>query len=258
MNTKPNPMIRLWKWLFGPRAREAHLQALLENTLDFILEIDRQGKILYINHLPENYVGKSIREVLPSGQYQTAMEAVEAAFTSGTPQTITLQTIAPNGQSSWDSIRLGPIKQGKVVTSLTVIVIDITAQKSAEAALRASETRYRSLLDNIPAITYLIDQGRGPMENPTTYISPQIVKISGYSAGDFLNDPQFWTKMIFPDDLPRVTAESERADQAGEPFVSDYRIVDKENKIFWFHDESVVVKDDRGEPLLRVGVFDYH
>ncbi len=255
VNSLTNPLSRLWKWLFASRAGEAHLRALLENTPDFILEINRQGNILYINHLPEIYLGKNIRQALPTDQYEPAMDAVETTFTSGTPQTITLQTIAPNGQITWDSIRLGPIKQGKTVTSLTVIVIDITAQKSAEATLRELESRHRGLLENIPAITYLIDHGQEPLKNPTIYVSPQIVSVSGYSNTDFLNDPQFWTKIIHQDDLARVMADSERADRTGESFVSDYRIINKENKILWFHDESALVKDENDQPLYRVGVW---
>jgi len=254
MNTARNPLARLWKWLFAPRAGAAHLHALLENTPDFILEIDRQGNILYINHYPENYVGKSIREVVPPDQYAPAMEAVETAFTTGTAQTITLQTIAPNGQVTWDSVRLGPIKRGNVVTSLTAIVIDITAQRTAEAALLSSQIRYRRLLENIPAITYLIEVGK-ETSNPATYVSPQIKKVSGYSSEEFLSDPLFWAKLIHPDDLERVISESERADETGGQFVSDYRFINKEQKTLWVHDESVLVKDDQNQPLFRVGVW---
>jgi PAS domain S-box-containing protein len=131
---------------------------------------------------------------------------------------------------------------------------EITDRQQIEERLRKSEARHRSLLENIPAITYLVGAGQEPL-NPTIYISPQIEKITGYASEEFFKDPLFWTNVIHPDDRVRVIAKSERADLTGEPLVDEYRVITNENKTFWFHDESVLVKDDRGKPLYRVGVW---
>ena len=111
---------------------EARLRALVENTTDFILEIDRSEKILFINKYPEQYIGRTVRDVLPPDQYQPAKEAIEKVFQTSEPQAIELKTITPDGNINWDSVRLGPIKTGDEVTSLTVIMTGITKQKLAE------------------------------------------------------------------------------------------------------------------------------
>ena len=111
---------------------EARLRSLVENTTDFILEIDRSGNILFINKHPEQYIGRTIRDVLSLDQYQPATEAIEKVFQTSEPQAIELKAITPDGSINWDSVRLGPIKTGDEVTSLTVIMTGITKQKLAE------------------------------------------------------------------------------------------------------------------------------
>jgi PAS domain S-box-containing protein len=111
---------------------EARLRSIVENTTDFILEIDRSEQILFINKNTEQYIGKHVRDVLPPDQYQLARETMEKVFQTGEPFAIELQTITPEGTISWDSIRLGPIMTGNEVTSLTVIMTEITERKNYE------------------------------------------------------------------------------------------------------------------------------
>jgi len=121
------------------------------------------------------------------------------------------------------------------------------------AALQKSEQLYRSILENIPPVTYVVGVGDEPL-NSSIYSSPQIEKILGHTSEEFLNDPLLWVNMIHPEDRDRVMAESEQADLTGDPFDAEYRIVSSNNVISWFHDESVLVKDDQGQPLYRVGI----
>jgi signal transduction histidine kinase len=60
--------------------------------------------------------------------------------------------------------------------------------------------------------------------------------------------------MIYPEDQDRVMAESEHADLTGGPMDAEYRVISSDNVILWFHDRSVLVKDERGQPLYRVGI----
>ena len=114
------------------KENEARLRALVENSPDFILEINRLGDILFINGFTELYLGKNVRDVLPSNQHDLAFHAIEKAFATGVPQAIEIQILIPSGPLSWYSARVGPVKQGDVVSSLTVILTDITAQKEVQ------------------------------------------------------------------------------------------------------------------------------
>jgi len=130
---------------------------------------------------------------------------------------------------------------------------ELAERQRVEDALRESEKRYRSLLENIPAITYLVNVKKG-FQNPTIYVSPQVESLLGYTRADFIAQPDFWLTLIHPDDRARVVAESDQADMTGAPFSSDYRIINRE-KTLWFHDESVLVRDEGGQPQYRLGVW---
>lgn len=132
--------------------------------------------------------------------------------------------------------------------------LELTERRRAELALRESEARYRGLLENIPSITFLVGFKQGS-PNPTMYVSPQIESILGYKAENFTKDPYFLDTIIHPDDLARVTAQAAEADLTGASFSSDYRVIARDGRLFWFRDESVLVRDEHGQPLYRLGVW---
>jgi PAS domain-containing protein len=59
----------------------------------------------------------------------------------------------------------------------------LIAGREPEAALTEAEARYRSLVEQIPAVVYA-DDGEA-----TTYVSPQIEQILGVSAETYRADP---------------------------------------------------------------------
>lgn len=113
--------------------------------------------------------------------------------------------------------------------------------------------RYRSLLENIPATTYINNTN---VNAETEYVSPQVKKLLGYPSKTFTDDPLFWTKILHPDDKQRVSAESQRTSETEEPFEMEYRIIAKDKRIVWVKDEAVLVHDkDTGKPLYWLGVW---
>ena len=66
-----------------------------------------------------------------------------------------------------------------------------------QTQLRAAEDRYRTLVERLPAITYIAELGAG---GPWHYVSPQIQTILGYSPEDWLKDPWNWMHHIHLED----------------------------------------------------------
>jgi PAS domain S-box-containing protein len=143
-------------------------------------------------------------------------------------------------------------EDGKVV----VIVRDITERKRAENKLREAEERYRTLVEKMPAVTYvqeIADPGSNKT-SPTMYASPQIEAQSGYPPQAFVEDPELWAKLLHPGDRERVLAEDARTDETGEPFRIEYRQIARDGRITWLRDEATLVRDEEGNPSYWLGV----
>ena len=100
-----------------------------------------------------------------------------------------------------------------VRTAAAMLGAAISRQRQEER-LRDAETRYRSVVEQIPAVTY-VDVSR-PEGVRLAFLSPQIEALLGYPANTFLDDPDAWFELVHPDDLARVDAAARRAGNAGD------------------------------------------
>lgn len=88
-------------------------------------------------------------------------------------------------------------------------------------------------------------------DNSTTlYASPQIETLLGYSAEEYIKDPELWVKKLYPEDKERVLTELERCHTKGEPFKSEYRMFTRDGKVKWLNDEACIVHDERVSHFL--------
>ena len=134
------------------------------------------------------------------------------------------------------------------------LVQDITERKKTEAALKESEARYRSLVEQIPAIIYVEAVDEGETKWDMLYVSPQQEELLGFSTEEWMSDSRLWQRLLHPDDRERVMAEDERTDRTGEPFRIDYRFIARDGRTVWVRDEALLVHDDDGRPLFWQGV----
>lgn len=116
-----------------------------------------------------------------------------------------------------------------------------------------NELRYRSLLENIPTTTYINSTDE---DAKTEYVSPQVEILLGYPRSLFTDDPLHWTKILHPDDMQQVLAESQRTAKTEEAFEMEYRIITNDKRIIWVKDEATLVRDEEsGKPLYWLGVW---
>ena len=121
---------------------------------------------------------------------------------------------------------------------------------NASSPLPDSETRFRALVEQLPAVTYVA--ALDP-DLPATYVSPQIAEF-GFAPEDWLADPQFWVKRLHPEDRQRVLDEVARGLAAGGPILCEYRLLDAAGRPRWVKDRATVIRDADGRPLAIQGV----
>jgi diguanylate cyclase (GGDEF)-like protein/PAS domain S-box-containing protein len=132
-----------------------------------------------------------------------------------------------------------------------VLGTDPDANASAVEQLRQLELRYRALVEQIPAIVY-VDEADDQMT--TSYVSPQITQILGYTPREYITDPELWRKMLHPDDRDRAVDTYLHGRESGEPFVFEYRLIGRDGRVAWFRDSAVVLPAADGRPRSIQGV----
>jgi PAS domain S-box-containing protein len=120
----------------------------------------------------------------------------------------------------------------------------------AKSELRAAEARYRTLVERLPAITYIAELGAG---GPWHYVSPQIETMLGYSPEEWLSDPLNWMNHIHPDDRQVALAAEKLFQETHELFQAEYRVFARDGRLLWFRDEGVLLETE-GQALLMQGV----
>jgi PAS domain S-box-containing protein len=129
-------------------------------------------------------------------------------------------------------------------------VQDVTERKRAEERLREAEARFRTLVEQIPAVTYVRSANAG---RSVIYVSPQVEEMLGYSPEEIL-DNELWRATVHPDDRERLLEEIRSARRAGEPIKQEYRQIARDGREVWVRDEAVLVRDEDGWPLFWQGV----
>ena len=134
-----------------------------------------------------------------------------------------------------------PFRQG--------FALDITERKRADDAIRLAETRYRTLVEQLPLAVYI---DRVDAASSNVYTSPQIEAMLGYSVEEWVGDPSLFVALLHPDDRERVLAAHERTRVTGEPLRADYRLHARDGRVVWVHDEARIIDDpDSGEQVLQ-------
>ena len=123
--------------------------------------------------------------------------------------------------------------------------IDVTERKQAEQTLANAEFKYRSLVEQIPFVIY----------DKSTYISPQIEKFTGYSQDEWLADDDLWVKSLHPEDRQRAVEANEKALNTTRKYASEYRMITKDGRTIWVHDEGQVLSTPSDSQMQTQGIW---
>ena len=130
----------------------------------------------------------------------------------------------------------------------------VRAREEAAAAgrdLAESEARFRSLVENLPAVVYIETDG---LPSTTEWVSPNVVDVLGRPPEDFLGTNDGWVRSIHPDDVQRVLEGAHASAEGSDLFDMEYRIVRPDGAVVWVHDHCVLARDADGNALQWQGV----
>jgi PAS domain S-box-containing protein len=232
-------------------AAERQRRDLLERISDGFLGLDDAWRIAHANAAAEQFIGRDrsslvgegVREVLPPELQSSLLAAHEKAVRGDEPAGIEHYDEA---LGRWLEVRVHP-----TATGVSVFLRDVTRRKTLEQELRAAEATYRSLVEHVPAVFYLVaaDAHQTPL-----FFSPYFEQLTGYRPQEVLRQPGHWRDHIHPGDRDDARKLVDEAIAGGRPFQADYRYVRKDGRVVWIRDETVPVRDLDGGLVAWQGV----
>jgi len=132
---------------------------------------------------------------------------------------------------------------------------DITERRAAEAELRASEARYRALVEHLPAVVYrrAADEQQTPL-----YVSPAYQALTGFHPDEALARShaagRTWLSSVHPEDRARIAPEDAPSLAQGTALRQEYRYARKDGSYVWVQDVYAPIRDEEGSIVAWQGV----
>ena len=239
---------------------ERRFHGIVEQAAVGLAVCDLEGRILEANAAQHELLGYGAGELcdarldeLAHPDDASALVEAFASLSAGTEVSCDLETrlLRAGGSPVWVRVIGSVARSGPDQAVLVVVTfVDIDARKQAEEQVVEAELRYRTLVEQLPLVTYIdaLDD-----RSSNVYTSPQLEPILGYSVQEWQADADLFVRILHPDDRERVLAQIWETNDTGERFESEYRLIARDGRIVWFRDESVVVRDDSGEPAYSQG-----
>jgi len=233
------------------RGSEQYLQRLLDTSLDMIIAVDKDRRIVEFNKAAQRQFGYSPEEVL--GKYVNILYAVpeQGEQFRGT---ILEQGVAylevlnkrKSGETFTSIVSAGSIfdTQGEIIGVVGISRTVAPGTHSVEA-IRSSEEMYRKLVEDINDVIFSVDR-----KGVITYISPAVERLGGFKPDELVGHP--FIKFIHPDDLP-IVKENFTSGMQNDPQPSEYRVISKSGNVVWLRSFSRAIVE-KGQILGLRGV----
>ena len=184
------------------------LQSVVVNTNDAVIvteaePIDDPGpRIIYVNeaftritgYQPKEVLGKTPRILQGPKTDQAELHKVRTALSSWRAVTVEVVNYRKDGSEFWNEFSLVPVADTQGwYTHWIAVQRDTTGRKRVEQALRQSEERFRSLIENTLDIVMILDP-----DGTIGYVSLSVEKVLGYAVSDLVG--MNVVECIHPDD----------------------------------------------------------
>lgn len=120
--------------------------------------------------------------------------------------------------------------------------------RSVFPKLENDELRYRQLIEQLPAITYVAEFG---LEGAWEYVSPQISTLLGFSPEQWMSSKGLWLKQVHPQDRARVMDAEDYSVRHGANYDVEYRMFTRDGRLTWFRDRAIAARESDGRTLMH-------
>lgn len=243
------------------KVSEANYRQLYENSPVGIYRVDfKTGRFLWVNDVFLGYLGYTRETVTSASPFEILSDKSKKLFierlkkmrnNEEVPDTVDYEIIDKDGIMRDIHLvnRMIYDEDGHIVAS-DVVAHEITDRKRAEEAVKKSETKYRSMLGNIPGMVYrCANDPQWTME----FVSEGAVSLTGYHQDELLNNSHIsFGNLIHNYDRKFVWDEIQSAIAHNVKWGVEYRILTKDKTEKWVHESGQIIESDvEGEKMLE-------
>ena len=128
----------------------------------------------------------------------------------------------------------------------------ISKRQQIEKELRASEERYKQLLEAVTDYIYSVKIEQN--QSMTMFHSPASVAVTGYTPEEYQAEPLLWHRMIHEDDQPFVTKQIESLLVGNGASSIEHRIRHKDGSLCWVKNTPVPRYNEQGQLVAYDGL----
>ena len=197
---------------------------------------------------PSEIVGR--RNPIVSRAFRRESEALHRRIMEGEAlRGVEVTRTARNGTSLELALYSAPIDpDAGPAAGFLVLYDDIAERNRTQRERDDAQSRYRSLVEALPLVTY-IDEVDDYATN--VYTSPQVEALLGWSFADWQNDPRLFIELLHPEDRERVMSHVVQTNATHNLFEDEYRLLHKDGHYVWVRDHSAIVEDADGKLFAR-------
>jgi PAS domain S-box-containing protein len=145
-------------------------------------------------------------------------------------------------------------EENALLSSFAAQLAQLIERHKAEQTLQENESRFRTLVANVPGAVY---RALPDSDRTMNYISQAIVDIAGYAPADFMSGgTRTYMSIVHPDDTEMVLQSIRQASQEGLPYAIEYRLIHSDGWLRWVYDKGHCVHDGHRLMWLDGAVFD--
>ncbi|MCC2640282.1 MAG: putative Sensor histidine kinase [Nitrospira sp.] len=244
--------------LLAARESEERLSGIIGSAMDAIITVNERQEITHFNVSAETMfackaeaaLSRPIAKFIPEWFRAARKNPAEASGRTavGRPQMGELNSIygfRMNGEQFPIEASVSQVRaRGQKL--FTVILRDVSQRKQAEDALKASEARFRELLECLPQLVWTCLP-----EGSCDYLSPQWVAYTGVPEGVQLGTG--WFQQLHSEDRQATVDGWNAAVLGGHPFEHEFRIRRKDGAYRWFHARATPLRDGNGRLIKWLG-----
>jgi PAS domain S-box-containing protein len=240
------------------RAGEERTRNIVENALDAVITMDHRGRITGWNAQAESIfgwpraqaLGRTLADTIIPQRYREAHQrGLERLLDTGEARVLNkrveLAAIDREAREFPVELAITPIVTGDRL-SFSAFVRDITVRLRAEAALRASEERFRALANTAPVLIWI-----SGIDKKCTWFNRQWLEFVGRPMEMEVGDG--WTQNVHPDDFDRCVSIYATAFDARESFTMEYRLRRHDGEWRWIIDNGAPMVTSEGAFMGYVG-----